>query len=59
MNFSIALMIIKNVVNLKKEDFFSKIKNSYPHDRETERTKENIKFFNIKSGKELTEIYLK
>ena len=29
----------KPVDNLKKEDFFSKLKNDYPRDKETERTK--------------------
>ena len=37
--------------NLQKEDFFSKLKNDYPDDVEIERTKQNIKLFNIKSGK--------
>ena len=45
--------------NLKKEDFYSKLKNGYPGDKEIERTKEIIKLFNIKNGEELTEIYLK
>ena len=49
----------KPVDILKKEDFFSKLKNDYPSDEETERTKEVIKKFNIKNGEELTQIYLK
>ena len=49
----------KPVDNLKKEDFFSKLKNKYPDDVEIERTMEIIKKFNIKNGEELTEIYLK
>ena len=49
----------KPVDNLKKEDFFSKLKNGYPDDEEIKRTKEIIKFFSIKNGEELTEIYLK
>ena len=49
----------KPVNKLKKEDFFSKLKNGYTDDEEIERTKVNIKLFNIKNGKELTEIYLK
>ena len=49
----------KPVDNLKKEDFFSKLKNGYPDDEEIERTKEIIKIFDIKNGEELTEIYLK
>ena len=48
----------KPVDNLKKEDFFSKLKNGYPDAGEIERTKEIIKLFIIKNG-ELTEIYLK
>ena len=49
----------KPVDNLKKEDFFSKLKNKCPDDEEIERSKEIIKKFNIKVGKELTELYLK
>ena len=49
----------KPVDNLKKEDFFSKLKNKYPDDEEIERTKELIKKFNNKNGEELTERYLK
>ena len=45
--------------NLKKEDFFGKLKSGYPDDEDIERTKEFIKKFNIKNGEELTEIYLK
>ena len=49
----------KPVDNYKKEDFFSNLKNAYPDDEEIERTKQNIKLFNKKSGKELTKLYLK
>ena len=49
----------KPVDNLKKEDFFRKLKNEYPSDKEIERTKEIIRLFNIRTGEELTEIYLK
>ena len=49
----------KPVDNLKKEDFFSKLKNECPDDEEIERTKEIIEKFDIKNGEELTEIYLK
>ena len=49
----------KPVDKLKREDFFSKLKNKCPDDEEIERTKEYIKKFNIKSGEELTETYLK
>ena len=49
----------KPVHNLKKEDFFSELKNSYPSDDETNRTKEIIKIVNIKSGDQLIELYIK
>ena len=49
----------KPVNNLKKEDFFSKLKNDYPDDEEIERTEEIIKLFNIKDGEELTRLYCK
>ena len=49
----------KPVDNLKKEHFFSKLKNKCPDDEEIERTEEIIKIFDIKNGEELTEIYLK
>ena len=49
----------KPVDNLKKEHFFSKLKNGYPSDEEIERTKGIIKIFDFKNGEELTEIYLK
>ena len=45
--------------NLKKEDFFSKLKNICPDDEEIERTMNLIDKINIKNSKELTEIYLK
>ena len=49
----------KPVNNLKEEDFYSKLKNGYPDDREIERTKETFKLFIIKNGEELTEIILR
>ena len=49
----------KPVDNLKKEYFFSKLKNDYPDDDEIERTKEIIKLFNIKDGEELTNYIVK
>ena len=49
----------KSVDNLEKKDFFSKLKNSYPDNKEIHRTKDIIQKFNIKNGEELTEIYLK
>ena len=56
------MMIIKNLLtvdNIKKEDFFSKTKNDYRSNKEIERIKEIIKFSNIKTGEELTQLYLK
>ena len=49
----------KPVDNLKKEDFFSKLKNECPDEDEIERTKEIIKLFDIKNGEELTKLYCK
>ena len=49
----------KSVDNLKKEDFFSKLKNDYRDDDERERTKEIIETFNIKNGEQLTNLYSK
>ena len=49
----------KPVDNLKKEDFFSKLKNKCPDDSEIERTKQLIKLFNMKNGEELTSSYMK
>ena len=49
----------KPVDNLKKEDFFSKLKNGYPDDKEIDRTKEIFQLFNIENGEELTQKYLK
>ena len=49
----------KPVNNLKKEDFFSKLKNSYPDDEEIARTKEIVELFDIKNGEELTRLYCK
>ena len=49
----------KPVDNLENKDFFSKLKNKRPDDSEIDRTREIIKKFNIKDGKELTELYCK
>ena len=49
----------KPVNNLKKEHFFSKLKNKCPDDEEIERTMDIIKIFDIKNGEKLTELYLK
>ena len=47
------------VDNLKKQHFFSKLKNAYPDDEEIQRTKDINKKLNIKNGEELSQIYLK
>ena len=49
----------KPVDNLENKDFFSKLKNKCPDENEIDRTREIIKKFNIKDGKELTELYCK
>ena len=49
----------KSVKDLKKEDFFSKLKNEYPNDDEIKRTKEIIEIFKIKDGEQLTKLYCK
>ena len=45
--------------NLKRQNFFSKIKNDYPDDDEIERKKEIIKLFKIKDGEDLTRLFCK
>ena len=49
----------KPVDKLKKEDFFSKLKNDYPDDDEIERTEQIFKMFDIKKGEEITKLYCK
>ena len=49
----------KPVNSLKRENFFSKLKNDFPDDEKLERTKEIIKLFNIKDGEKLTKLYCK
>ena len=49
----------KPVDNLKRENFFSKLKDDYPDDNEIKRTKEIIEIFNIKDGEELTKMFCK
>ena len=44
---------------MKKENFFSKLKNKCPDDEEKQRTMDIIDKFKIKKGEDLTEIYLK
>ena len=44
---------------MKKEDFFSELKNECPGGDERERNKEIIKLFIVKDGKELTKLYCK
>ena len=47
------------VRDLVKGDYFSKLKNGYPEDSEIQRTNEIIDTFNGKTGKELSELYLR
>ena len=47
------------VDKLKKEDYFSELKNKCPDDDEIERTREINKVFDIKNGEESTELYCK
>ena len=49
----------KPVKNLRKEHFFSKLKNKCPDNEKIERAMIIINKFNNKNGEELTEIYLK
>ena len=49
----------KPVDSLKKEDFFSKLKNKCPSDEEIKSKKEIVKLFIIKNGEEITRLYLK
>ena len=49
----------KSVNTLKKEHFFSKLKNKCPDDEEIERKMDIIERFNKKNGEELTELNLK
>ena len=48
-----------SVTILVREDYFSRLKNGYPEDSEIQRTNGIIDTFKIKTGKELTELYLK
>ena len=47
------------ITNLVKDDYFSKLKKGYPENSEIQRTNEIIDTFKIKTGNELTELYLK
>ena len=47
----------KPVNDLKKEEFFRKLKNKYPDDDKIKRMKEIMEIFNIKNGGELTKLY--
>ena len=44
----------KRVHNLKKKEFFSKLKTGYLSGKKIEGTKENIKLFNTKNGTNTT-----
>ena len=44
---------------MKKEDFFTKLKNKYPDDDEVQRTKETIKIFDSENADDLTKLCLR
>ena len=48
-----------SVDTLKKEDFFSKLKNNYPDDNEIDRRKEITKLIKIKIREQLTRLNMK
>ena len=50
---------IKELLQAGKEAYFSKTKNKIPDLEEIDRTNQIIKLFNIKNGRELTELYNK
>ena len=50
---------IEEIINYGKEAYFSKTKNKIPDQEEIDRTNGIIKLFNIKNGRELTELYNK
>ena len=47
------------VNNLRKENFFSKLKRDYADDEEIERSKKTKELSDIGNGEKLTELYLK
>ena len=49
----------KPVDNLKKENFFSELKNGCPSNETLEIKKENLEKFNIEIGEKLTQLYSK
>ena len=50
---------IEELLEAGKEAYFSKTKNEIPDQDEIERTNKIIKLFNIKNGRQLTELYCK
>ena len=50
---------IEELLYAGKEAYFSKTANKIPDQKEIDRTNEIIKLYNIKNGKELTELYCK
>ena len=44
---------------MKKDEFFSKLRNKCPGDEKIEGTNENRKLFNLRNGEELTKLFLK
>ena len=49
----------QKLINDLKKPFFSKLKNAYLSDEETERTNKITGKFNAKNGEELTRLYLR
>ena len=50
---------IEDLLKAGNEAYYSKTKNEIPDQKEIDRTNEIIKLFNIKNGRELTELYNK
>ena len=50
---------IEDLIKSGEKAYFSKVKNKNPDREEIDRTNEIIKLFNIKNGRELTELYNK
>ena len=47
------------ISNIKKEHYFSRLKNDYPDDKQIERTDKLIENIINKKGRDLTRLYLK
>ena len=57
-NFNCLEDYQKQVDDLKKEDFCSKLKNKCPSDEEKEKTKKTDKLFNFKNEEELLQRFI-